>query len=170
MTVDGERLPIARSFEVLSLERVAKGKHQDILASMKQLEKRTFPAGEAFDFHIELPKRNTRVLVAIQQETFVLGYLIYLRMKRTTLLHKVCVGAGHRGRGIGKALISEVIDKVKDEGCVTIQLWVDEARKAAEALYRNQGFEVVRRVEGYYAPGRVGLKMLLNLESPSANV
>ncbi|OCL06591.1 hypothetical protein AOQ84DRAFT_321196 [Glonium stellatum] len=85
-------------------------------------------------------------------------------MKRLALLHKICVAQPHRQQGIAKAAIALLRSRLEKEGCDSIQLWVDEDRSAARALYASCDFKQVDRCLDYYGPGRIGLKMVLRLE------
>lgn len=140
---------------------------QTILEKVTKIEKKTFPSSEAFDFDSELRKRNTNMLVVTEENdiTDVVGYLIYLRMKRLTLLHKICVIEQARMKGVGKCLIHSLLLLVEKGGCGRIHLWVDEARKPATALYNSVGFQQIDRCSDYYGPGRTGLKMQLSIGS-----
>lgn len=137
-------------------------------ADIKRLEKKTFPQSEAFDFDAELKKRNIKVLVAVRlplpafpSSAETVGYLVYQRTKRVTLLHKICVAQSWRRKRIGKGLLEELIRIVAAEGCDVIQLWVDEAREPARKLYSSCGFGQTNVVMDYYGPGRTGLQMSL---------
>ncbi|PSN64055.1 acyl-CoA N-acyltransferase [Corynespora cassiicola Philippines] len=136
-----------------------------VIEKVVKIEKKTFPSSEAFDFDAELRKKNTSmVLVLRKADSTVAGYLVYLRMKRMALLHKICVVESERGKGIGKCLIHSLRAQLEKGGCQSIQLWVDEARAPARALYKSCEFQQVDRCLDYYGPGRTGLKMQLPIE------
>lgn len=141
-----------------------------IIEKVSRIEKKTFPSSEAFDFHTELKKKNTTMILAMRRasagsEPELVGYLVYLRMRRLTLLHKVCVVEHERGRGVGKCLIHSLQSRVEKGGCDGIHLWVDETRMPARALYDSCGFQQIDRCTDYYGPGRTGLKMQRSMES-----
>jgi ribosomal protein S18 acetylase RimI-like enzyme len=129
----------------------------EILAQVSRVEKKTFPTNEAFPFGEELwrKKPNTRVLYATRakgSQSDLIAYAVYVRQKGVALLHKVCVTEANRRQGVGQ------------EGCQYIHLWVDGAREPARALYLRSGFEERELIPDYYAPGRTGIKMVLDLE------
>jgi ribosomal protein S18 acetylase RimI-like enzyme len=130
-----------------------------------KIERKTFPSSEAFDFDAELKKKNTNMILALKggDASEVAGYLVYVRMKKLALLHKICVIESMRGKGIGRSLMHSLILQLEKGGCHTIQLWVDEARAPARALYQSYGFQQTDRCENYYGPGRTGLKMQLSM-------
>jgi ribosomal protein S18 acetylase RimI-like enzyme len=139
---------------------------QEIVERVKRIEKKNFPTSEAFDFDAELKKKNTSMVLAIKgggsQE--LVGYLVYLRLKRLALLHKICVIEPMRAKGVGKSLIHSLRQALEKGGSQSIHLWVDEARSPARALYQSCGFEQIDRCEDYYGPGRHALKMQLSVE------
>jgi GNAT superfamily N-acetyltransferase len=54
-------------------------------------------------------------------------------------IHDLAVMPGHRGKGIGEALLAAVEEKGKEEGCCKITLEVREDNRA-KALYERFGF------------------------------
>ncbi|KAK5012698.1 hypothetical protein LTR60_004249, partial [Cryomyces antarcticus] len=64
---------------------------QRLLSEVVRAEKKTFPSSEAFDFEAELKKRNTHLVLVTKTvggSEKLCAYLVYLRMKRVTLIHK----------------------------------------------------------------------------------
>ncbi|KAL9121219.1 MAG: hypothetical protein Q9187_002228 [Circinaria calcarea] len=141
--------------------------HGSLMAQMQQLERKTFPRNEALDFDLELKKRNTEVIAVLdsnakvesEREGHLVGYVVWGRLQKTALLHKVCVAKQYRRRGIARRMLNIMKDRLRRNGCVSIQLWVGEARVPATCLYLSLGFSEVDRVEDYYSPGRTGIKM-----------
>lgn len=131
-----------------------------------KLERRTFPSNEAFNYDVELKKKNIGVIVAYTEcdKNNIAAYLVYQRMKRVIWLHKLCVVEQERKKGIGRCLVHTLRHQMQSRGGESIQLWVDEHRKPARALYDSCGFQQVELRTNYYAPGRAGLKMELRIE------
>ena len=86
----------------------------DVLAIIKQAERKTFPRNEAFDFDTELRKRNTEIVVIIglseATDIVLYAYLVYARKSRLALLHKVCVIEEHQAQGIASGMV-EYLEK-----------------------------------------------------------
>ncbi|KAF2198523.1 acetyltransferas-like protein [Delitschia confertaspora ATCC 74209] len=139
---------------------------QKILKDVKKIEKKTFPTTEAFDFDSELKKKNSNLIVAVKEGQCpdTVAYLVYVRIKRLTLLHKICVVEQERGKGLAKAMVHSLRLQLEKGGCRTIHLWVDEARQPARSLYASCGFHQIDSCLDYYGPGRTGLKLELNLK------
>ena len=153
------------------------GKHlpvskQAVLPQVERAERKTFPRHEAFDFPLELKKRNLDLVVTLKDDGIlpketpkVAAYAVFLHSKpgNFVMLHKICVLDGFRRQGIATKVLATQAEKYTSRGCSKIQLWVDERNMPARSLYENAGFQETNRVENYYASGRTGLQMSLNL-------
>jgi ribosomal protein S18 acetylase RimI-like enzyme len=140
----------------------------DITAWVKQAEKRNFPRNEAFNFDMELKKRNMELIVILDEILLpdpkaLVGYLVFARNHRTAMLHKICVLDEYRRQGIARKMLKRQIEKLRSQNCERVLLWVDEMRNPAKSLYIGLGFKDVDRVEDYYASGRAGIQMILSL-------
>ena len=59
---------------------------------------------------------------------------------RVLLLEDVIVGAGQRGRGLGRRLVEHVLAWAAGEGMTRVTLLADQANPAALAFYERLGF------------------------------
>ncbi len=55
-------------------------------------------------------------------------------------IEAVRVGADHRGRGTGAALLRWAVDEARRRGCVLVQLTTDKSRADALRFYERLGF------------------------------
>lgn len=67
-----------------------------------------------------------------------------------------------RRRGLGEALLREVLSRLAEDGARETRLEVDVTNAAAIAFYERLGFRTLRRLENYYAAGRPALEMGLS--------
>ena len=140
-----------------------------LLLAIKNAEKHTFPTSEQFDFDSEIPKRTTNLYclyakgTSNQSNIILYGYVVFLRSKALTRIHKVCVVESMRGQGIGTYMMKKIVTELKKGGADQVDLWVDEARAPARALYTNCGFVEIEKVTDYYGKGRTGIRMKLEL-------
>ncbi|KAF2256401.1 hypothetical protein BU26DRAFT_412890, partial [Trematosphaeria pertusa] len=97
---------------------------ETILKRVIRIEKKSFPTSEAFDFTSELRKKHTNMIIAVKDgdASELIGYLVYLRVKRLTVLHKICVVEQEREKGVGKCLIHSLRLLVEKGGCDCIHL------------------------------------------------
>ena len=151
--------------------RVAK---DDLINQVQHIEKKTFPRREAMDFCNELQKRNTDLVIIVDDYSVattarpnLVAYLVFGHLKagNAVLLHKVCVSLEYRRRGIAKTVLESQAEILKKQGCTKIQLWVDAGNEPARRLYEVLGLEEVSKVIDYYAVGRTGIQMLWRLSS-----
>lgn len=145
-----------------------------LMPQLERLERKTFARHETFDFANELRKRNTKLIAILDDgkasstvSPILVAYSVYAHMKSSGMvnLHKICVGKDYRGRGIAKELIAGQIRKLRTQGIIKMQLWVDETNLVARHLYESLGFHEVSRVKDYYAVSRTGIQMALELSS-----
>ena len=62
----------------------------------------------------------------------------------------IAVEAATRGRGVGRALLSESLRQAANAGAKTMFLEVDRSNTPALALYKHLGFVAVGERAGYY--------------------
>jgi GNAT superfamily N-acetyltransferase len=151
----------------LTIQNLHSKSPRAILAQLRSIEKKSFPANEFFDLSVELlEKQNTSILYASLQdddEHVPIAYAIFVRWRSVVLLQKLCVAGTFRRRGIGKVMMLEVLARARRTGCSAVGLWVDPSRNVARHLYSSCGFQDVQYVHDYYAHGRDGIKMKLDL-------
>jgi ribosomal protein S18 acetylase RimI-like enzyme len=71
----------------------------------------------------------------------------------TTEIKRMFVRPGSRGRGIGRALLEQLVDDAQDEHYETVRLETLRFMTAAQAMYRAFGFAEVARFEGSETAG-----------------
>ena len=145
--------------------RIAK---DDVIRQVQHVEKKTFPRREALDFSTELQKRNTDLVIIVDDAGMftpatpkVVAYMVFVHLKagNTALLHKICVDGEYRRRGIARIVLEAQAQRLKKQGCTKIQLWVDEGNGPARGLYKVLGLQETSTVNDYYAVGRNGIHM-----------
>jgi GNAT superfamily N-acetyltransferase len=55
-------------------------------------------------------------------------------------IEAVRIGADHRSRGLGKAMLDWAIDEARRRGCALVQLTTDKTRTDAHRFYQRLGF------------------------------
>jgi len=97
------------------------------------------------------------------------GYAVIRTVLDEGELYQIATAPGRRRRGLGTALLSEVIRRGKVRGVTALYLEVRAGNHAALSLYRLHGFQVTGRRPGYYsAPREDALLMTLRLQSPGS--
>jgi ribosomal protein S18 acetylase RimI-like enzyme len=63
-----------------------------------------------------------------------------VRLDELWVLRDLYVASGHRGQGVGRALVTRVLDDARAAGVPRISLQTESDNDAARALYRSLGF------------------------------
>lgn len=85
-------------------------------------------------------KENFRYFVA-EEEGEILGYCGFLFVLDEAEIPNVCVKESARCRGIGKEMMTVLIEEAKKLGMAMLYLEVRESNTPARALYQRLGFE-----------------------------
>src|SRR6185369_1860068 len=102
----------------------------------------------------------TAVGVLADRDGTLAGFAIgYLTRRRTAHVVTLDVGSGEHRRGLGKALLEELLERLARAGAVEARLEVSTENSGAIAFYEKLAFRVRRLLPGYYGPGRDALEM-----------
>ena len=69
----------------------------------------------------------------------------------------------HRGRGIGRLLLDELVRRSRERGCGAVLLEVRADNAAARKLYDTNGFSTISVRPRYYQPGDVDALVMRRL-------
>lgn len=128
---------------------------------------------ERVSFREQYPRGVFLIFLENNPDTFlvaeyngkVIGYVMaYLRPDLEGHVMSIAVDPDYRGRGIGSALLSEVIERLAARGAKWIGLEVRVSNENAIKLYERFGFKKIKRVIGYYSDGEDAYYMLLPVE------
>ena len=98
----------------------------------------------------ERARRGFPVIVAVD-ETGVVGYASYGDWRphsgfRNTVEHSVYVRGDQRGRGVGRTLMEELIDRARTQGLHVMVAAVDSTNVGSIVLHERLGFREVGRL------------------------
>jgi ribosomal-protein-alanine N-acetyltransferase len=104
-------------------------------------------------------------LVAVHKtEKRIVGYIVYWLIKDEIMVNNIAVDPDFRRRGVGEAILREVLENIRREGVVFVSLEVRISNNAARALYEKLGFRLLGIRENYYSnPQEDALVLGLNL-------
>ena len=97
----------------------------------------------------ELANELSLWLVAVEGET-VLGYVGSQTVLDSSDILNVAVSPDHQGCGIGRALLTELEQRLRQQGVTEVLLEVRPSNAPAIALYTSLGFIQVGRRPNYY--------------------
>lgn len=93
---------------------------------------------------------GTGVLLVAVGERGVEGFAVATHAADEAELTNVAVMPAARRRGVARALVRAVVERVRARGATAMFLEVRESNAGARALYAAEGFEVVTRRAHYY--------------------
>ncbi|MCA9666721.1 MAG: ribosomal protein S18-alanine N-acetyltransferase [Myxococcales bacterium] len=91
------------------------------------------------------------------------GYLLSWRVAGERELVRVAVDPSSRRRGLGRALVTALLDAARQANDSCVHLEVAATNAAARALYATTGFVEVGRRGGYYRDGDDAILMRCDL-------
>jgi ribosomal-protein-alanine N-acetyltransferase len=103
----------------------------------------------ASGFRSLLDARTTRMTVA-ERDGELLGYSVVIVVQDEAELANIAVAEQARGEGIGRQLLTAVLNAARVEGVASMYLEVRESNTAARSLYESLGFAPVGRRRRYY--------------------
>ena len=121
------------------------------IPQIEELEKRCF----SMPWPAELLKSQLKdaqheFIAALDAEGKVLGYVGMMYVLDEGYISNVAVAPEQRRRGIGDALIRELLRRCEAHNLAFVTLEVREHNEPAIALYRKHGFERVGMRKNYY--------------------
>ena len=97
----------------------------------------------------QLPDDQHCFLAAVENDA-VLGYVGMMYILDEGYISNVAVAPGQRRRGIGDALLKELMKRAEEYGLAFVTLEVRESNDPAIALYEKHGFQRVGLRKKYY--------------------
>ncbi|MCI9084715.1 MAG: GNAT family N-acetyltransferase [Bacilli bacterium] len=88
--------------------------------------------------------------VIIYSKEKIIGILSYSIIYERGEINYIVTIPGYRNQGIGRALLKRALDDIKDSGCITVSLEVEETNESAIQLYKSEDFEIKAIREKYY--------------------
>jgi [ribosomal protein S18]-alanine N-acetyltransferase len=157
--VDGTELPGSR---VIFRPMVS----ADIPA-VHALEVRLFPV-DAWPLQMfvdELSQTDTRHYLVAEAAGEIVGYAGLMCIEPIADVQTIAVVPEHEGRGIGSALLTELIRESRLRHAADLLLEVRADNPRAQQLYRRFGFEQIHVRPRYYRDGIDALIMRLQLQT-----
>jgi ribosomal-protein-alanine N-acetyltransferase len=122
-------------------------------------------------YYAELQTTNRRLMLIacaakaqIIEHRRIAGYIVARETAGELHINNVAVREQYRRRGIGRALLSKIIDEAARLGVTTAFLEVRSGNTTAQALYERCGFRAIARRTNYYSdPPEDAVVMSLNM-------
>jgi ribosomal-protein-alanine N-acetyltransferase len=123
------------------------------LAAMMRIEGESATAAHwaADDYRRSLEAAEPpRVALVAEMEAKTAGFLVARSLGQEWEVENVVVTEAERRRGVGRALVQELLRQASAGGAQSVVLEVRESNAAARALYRASGFREIGGRRGYY--------------------
>lgn len=101
---------------------------------------------EALRIH---PEQVVATLLAIDDDARALGHVMLRRLGDEWELKRLVVADAARGRGVGRALVAEVVAIAREGGARRVILQTGEPQHESLGLYRSMGFTPIPVYEPY---------------------
>ncbi|UKA57743.1 ribosomal protein S18-alanine N-acetyltransferase [Arthrobacter sp. FW306-2-2C-D06B] len=137
----------------------------DDVSAVEVLERRLFPvdAWPMQMFFDELAQVDTRRYVVAEAGGQIVAYAGLMCIEPIADVQTIAVVPEFEGRGIGSAILTELIEEARRRGAVEVLLEVRADNPRAQALYARFGFEQIHVRRRYYRDGTDALIMRLTL-------
>jgi ribosomal-protein-alanine N-acetyltransferase len=137
----------------------------DDVTAVEVLERRLFPvdAWPMQMFFDELAQIDTRRYVVAEADGKIVAYAGLMCIEPIADVQTIAVVPEFEGRGIGSAILTELIEEARRRGAVEVLLEVRADNPRAQALYMRFGFEQIHVRRRYYRDGTDALIMRLTL-------
>lgn len=89
-------------------------------------------------------------VIVHKEEKKIIGYVILWHIKKEVQISNIAVHPDFRRKGIGEAVMRQVLAQVEREGAKFVSLEVRPSNFAAANLYQKLGFEILGIRKDYY--------------------
>ncbi len=142
----------------LRVEYFKEGNVSDILKLERELFEDPY-SEETLRRELELP---FSVGLVAKLEGKIVGYCLAWIVDDTCEIHRIGVAENLQGKGVGRKLLTSLLEISRKRGVKQAILEVSEKNKKAISFYRNLGFSGISERKNYYGKEKA-LLMKLNL-------
>ncbi len=103
---------------------------------------------------------DTRYVLVAEEAGSVIAYASLLAVAETADVQRIAVHPGAWRRGVGRSLLTALLDEARRRGCNEALLEVRADNHGAIKLYEDFGFAPLARRAGYYDAGTVDAVVL----------
>ncbi|MDR6987682.1 ribosomal-protein-alanine N-acetyltransferase [Paenarthrobacter nitroguajacolicus] len=138
------------------------------IPAVEMLERRLFPvdAWPLQMFFDELAQPETRRYIVAEVAGEIVAYAGLMCIEPIADVQTIAVVPEFEGRGIGSAVLAELIDEARRRRAADVLLEVRADNPRAQQLYQRFGFEQIHVRPRYYRDGTDALIMRLELNTP----
>lgn len=117
------------------------------------------------DNYLEAVNSDHAFIMVAADDDIIAGFAVFYLTPPESELPDIVVAESYRGKGLGKALLSQSIATLKVQGIDTIYLEVRVSNTPARTLYSRLGFEEIGKRKYFYSnPVEDAICMSLRIE------
>lgn len=158
------------SFRNITLELA----HASDAEGFAQMSRDLIEAGLGWEYRAErigrLIAHPNHVAIVARDGTRTAGFAVMEFGAERTHLVLLAVQPAQQRQGLGRALLQWLLDSAGVAGAASVHVELREANVAAQALYKNMGFEETVRMDGYYRGRETAIRMIRMLRAPNVKV
>ena len=128
---------------------IRKTKPED-LEEIASMEQSIFSEAWTLDGFRDALSREDNIFLSIESGEEIAGYALCYGMMDEGEIPTIAVGEKYRKRGLGEALLIELIKEAQKQGIKKIFLEVRRSNQGAQHLYHKCGFEKVGERKNFY--------------------
>ncbi len=95
---------------------------------------------EREEFMLDLPEKWQHSLIATDENSCIVGFLIASRHDEAIHIHRMAISSEFQGKRVGTTLIRHLCEKASSNGVATITVKVNKDNLLAIRFYQNFGF------------------------------
>jgi ribosomal-protein-alanine N-acetyltransferase len=135
------------------------------LDAILQIENDTFDSPWTRDhFVYELQENPFSFVFIAEEKGYLVGYVDWWKTFEVGQLNNLAVVKALRGKGIGRTLLIDTLQRMIKAGCQRSVLEVRISNEAAISLYQSMGFEKSHLKKQYYENGEDAWAMIKEFE------
>ncbi|MDU8924073.1 ribosomal protein S18-alanine N-acetyltransferase [Pasteurellaceae bacterium LIM206] len=93
---------------------------------------------------------NLKIIQAEANRVQIAGFAVCQTVLDEATLFNIAIAPQFQGQGLGKALLTELLERLRRQGILTVWLEVRESNHKAKKLYSSLGFNEVDIRRNYY--------------------
>jgi len=124
---------------------------EEDISEVESIERASFPSPWTSRlFYLEMKKKEFAYYYILEFNGKVVGYTGYWKVQDEAHIVTFAIHPFYRRRGLGKLLLSYILEETKKKGIKKVTLEVRESNYPAQKLYERVGFKKVAIRPGYY--------------------
>jgi ribosomal-protein-alanine N-acetyltransferase len=123
---------------------------QEDVDAVREIDRLSFPSSWSAESYLRDLRNCSSYYVVARLNGEIIGYAGMWLIADEAHISTLAVHPNRRRCGLGKCLLSQLIDAAHERGATEITLEVREANIAARALYERSGFKSTGFIPRYY--------------------